>query len=248
MVRNRDAARSRPTPASFFASLSFDRRLASYDVRGSAAWAHALADAGVLTHDEEEAILGGLRTIADELKAGTFPFREELEDIHFNVERRLTELIGPLGGKLHTGRSRNDQVATDLRLYVKDAIDGATMGLRSFRRETIAQAEAHLDTVMPGYTHLQRAQPILLAHHLMAYVAMAERDSDRLHDARRRTDLMPLGSAALAGTAYPIDRDALAADLDFRGGATRNSIDAVSDRDFVVEFEAAAAMTMAHLS
>ena len=248
MVRDRDAAGSGPPPASFFASLSFDRRLAAYDVRGSAAWAHALAACGVLTLEEEEAILGGLRTITAELEAGTFPFREELEDIHFNVERRLTELIGPLGGKLHTGRSRNDQVATDLRLYMKDAIDGVTGGLRSFRRETIAQAEAHVDTVMPGYTHLQRAQPILLAHHLMAYVAMAERDSERFRDTRRRTDVLPLGSAALAGTAYAIDREALASDLDFRGGATRNSIDAVSDRDFVVEFEAAAAMAMAHLS
>jgi argininosuccinate lyase len=236
-----------PDPASFLASLPFDQRLALYDVQGSVAWARALGRAGVLTPREVDQTIEGLETVRKELEEATFPFRPELEDIHFNVERRLTEIVGPLGGKLHTGRSRNDQVATDVRLYVKDVIMGALSRLAAYQRALLDQAEAHLDTVMPGYTHLQRAQPVLLAHHLLAYVEMAERDADRLRDALRRTDLLPLGSAALAGTAYPIDRDALARDLGFAGVAP-NSLDAVSDRDFVVEFESTAALTMVHLS
>ncbi|MCY4576135.1 MAG: argininosuccinate lyase [Chloroflexi bacterium] len=235
------------TPADFLASLPYDRRLASYDVRGSEAWARALERAGVLTSDETQAIVGGLESVRGELESGEFPFRLELEDIHFNVERRLIELIGPLGGKLHTGRSRNDQIATDTRLYVKDAIAATLQRLKAYCRALLDQAEQGIDVVLPGYTHLQRAQPVLLAHHLLAYVEMAERDAGRLADALTRADVMPLGSAALTGTAYPIDRDALAADLDF-ATVSRNSMDAVADRDYVIEFLSAAALTMTHLS
>ncbi len=170
-----------------------------------------------------------------------------MEDIHFNIERRLIELIGPVGGKLHTGRSRNDQVATDTRLYVKDVIEGALRRLNEYRRALIEQAEAGIDVILPGYTHLQRAQPVLLAHHLLAYVEMAERDAGRMRDALTRADVMPLGSAALTGTAYPIDRGALAADLGF-DAVSRNSMDAVADRDYIIEFLSAAALTMTHLS
>jgi argininosuccinate lyase len=235
-------------PAAYFASLAFDRRLATYDVHGSVAWARALGKAEVLSGDEVDQIVKGLDQVSKELDSGTFPFRPELEDIHFNVERRLTELIGPLGGKLHTGRSRNDQIALDARLFMKDTI-ARTLGLMTaYRRALVIQAAQHVDTVMPGYTHLQRAQPVLLAHQLLAHEAAAERDAARFSDALRRVDVMPLGSAALAGTAYPIDRHALAQDLGFAGGPSQNSIDAVSDRDFVVEFEASASLTMVHLS
>ena len=235
------------SPADFLASLSFDRRLAAHDVRGSMAWARALGRAGVLTGEETQAILAGLESITSELESGSFPFRPELEDIHFNVERRLIEIIGPLGGKLHTGRSRNDQIATDTRLYVKDVIRDCLDRLTAFRRALLDAAEANADVIMAAYTHLQRAQPILLAHHLLAYVEMAERDAGRLRDAYARSDVMPLGSAALTGTAYPIDREALAADLGF-ASVSRNSLDAVADRDFIIEFQAAAALTMAHMS
>ena len=235
------------SPAEFLASLAFDRRLALYDVRGSIAWAKALERANVLTADEARTIVEGLESVRGELESGEFPFRPELEDIHFNVERRLIELIGPVGGKLHTGRSRNDQIATDTRLYVKDVIQAALDRLTAYQRALIDQAEATLDVVMPAYTHLQRAQPVLLAHHLLAYVEMAERDAARLGDALKRADVMPLGSAALTGTAYAIDRDALAADLGF-AAVSENSMDAVADRDYVIEFLSAAGLTMAHLS
>ena len=235
------------SPADFLASLSFDRRLAAHDVTGSMAWARALRRAGALTDEETQAILAGLESITGELNSGAFPFRPELEDIHFNVERRLIGIIGPLGGKLHTGRSRNDQIATDTRLYVKDVIRDCLDRLNAFRRALLDAAEANADVIMAAYTHLQRAQPVLLAHHLLAYVEMAERDAGRLRDAYARADVMPLGSAALTGTAYPIDRGALAADLGF-GSVSRNSLDAVADRDFIIEFQAAAALTMAHMS
>ncbi len=234
-------------PADFLASLPFDRRVAMHDVVGSIAWARALTRADVLTSDEEQSIVDGLESIRAELESGEFPFRPELEDIHFNVERRLIELIGPVGGKLHTGRSRNDQVATDSRLYVKDAIAAALERLNSYCRALLDQAEQGMDVILPGYTHLQRAQPVLLAHHLLAYVEMADRDAGRLRDALTRTDVMPLGSAALTGTAYPIDREALAADLGF-AAVSRNSMDAVADRDYIIEFLSAAALTMTHLS
>ena len=238
---------SNTTPATFLASLPFDQRLAYHDVTGSVAWARALRRANVLNDDETRTIIDGLQSIRDELEAGDFPFRPELEDIHFNVERRLIELIGPLGGKLHTGRSRNDQIATDTRLYVKDVIEAALTRLNAYRRALLQQAEQGIDAILPAYTHLQRAQPVLLAHHLLAYVEMAERDAGRLRDALTRADIMPLGSAALTGTAYPIDRDALAADLGF-AAVSRNSMDAVADRDYIIEFLAAATLTMTHLS
>ena len=234
-------------PADFLASLSFDRRLAQHDVTGSIAWARALGRANVLTADETQTIMGGLDAIRAELESGEFPFRPELEDIHFNVERRLIELVGPVGGKLHTGRSRNDQIATDTRLYVKDVLAAALERLSTYCRALLDQAEQGIDVVLPGYTHLQRAQPVLLAHHLLAYVEMAERDAGRLRDALTRADVMPLGSAALTGTAYPIDRETLAADLGF-AAVSRNSMDAVADRDYIIEFLSAAALTMTHLS
>jgi argininosuccinate lyase len=243
----RFAAGAHPTAERFTGSLDFDRRLWPHDIQGSLAWARALARAGVLTPPEHEAIAGGLARIREELARGTFPFRPELEDIHNNIERRLLELIGPSGGKLHTGRSRNDQIALDERLYMKDICDGVNDGLREAQRALIGRAAENLDVAMPGYTHLQRAQPILLAHHLLAYVFMLERDRGRLADCRARTDVLPLGAAALAGTAFPIDREALAVDLGFASVAP-NSLDAVSDRDYVLEFLAAAAITGMHLS
>jgi argininosuccinate lyase len=236
-----------PAAEKFTASLGFDRRLWPHDLAGSVAWARALARAGLLTDAERDAIVGGLEAVRAELEAGTFVFRPELEDIHTNVERRLVELVGPVGGKLHTGRSRNDQIALDERLYVREAIDHVREGLREVQRVLVARAAETVEAPMPGYTHLQRAQPVVLAHHLLAYVAMLERDRARFHDARVRTDVLPLGAAALAGTAFPIDREAIARELGF-AAVTANSLDAVSDRDYVVEFLAAAAITGMHCS
>jgi argininosuccinate lyase len=203
--------------------------------------------AHIVTAAEHEAIAGGLERIREELASGTFPFRPDLEDIHINIERRLLDLIGPAGGKLHTGRSRNDQIALDERLFLKETCGAVADGLRAAQRALIGRAAEHLDVAMPGYTHLQRAQPILLAHHLLAYVFMLQRDRERLAGARIRADVLPLGAAALAGTAFPIDRQALAADLGFAAVAP-NSLDAVSDRDYVLEFLAAAAIIGMHLS
>jgi argininosuccinate lyase len=231
----------------FTGSLAFDRRLWPYDITGSAAWARALARAGVLTDDECRQIVKGLDDVRAELEQETFPFRVELEDIHMNVERRLIEISGPVAGKLHTGRSRNDQIALDERLYLKDAVAHVREGLRRVEEALVTRAAEHVDTPMPGYTHLQRAQPVVLAHHLLAYVFMLERDRDRFRDCARRADVLPLGASALAGTAYPIDRDALARDLGF-GVASPNSLDAVSDRDYVLEFLSAAAITGMHCS
>ena len=231
----------------FTASLAFDRRLWPQDVAGSIAWARALARARLLTDAERDAIVKGLEAVRAELEAGTFPFRPELEDIHTNVERRLVELVGEVGGKLHTGRSRNDQIALDERMYLKDAIVRAREGLRAVQAALVARAGETTDAPMPGYTHLQRAQPILLAHHLLAYVFMFERDRERLAGCATRADRLPLGAGALAGTAFPIDREALARDLGF-AGVTSNSLDAVSDRDYILEYLAAAAITGMHLS
>ena len=236
-----------PEAEAFTASLRFDRRLWSHDLTGSAAWARALGRAGLLTAAEQDAILAGLDAVRAEIEGGRFPFRQELEDIHTNVERRLIELAGPVGGKLHTGRSRNDQIALDERLYLRDVIGHVDAGLRDVQEVLCDRAEAHAAAPMPGYTHLQRAQPILLAHHLLAYVEMLGRDRARLADARRRTNVLPLGAAALAGAAFPIDRSALARELDF-SAPTANSLDAVSDRDYVVEFLSAAAIVGMHLS
>ncbi|HEY3067996.1 MAG TPA: argininosuccinate lyase [Methylomirabilota bacterium] len=231
----------------FTGSLAFDRRLWPYDIRGSMAWARALARAGVISGGEGDAIVAGLQRIHDELDAGTFTFRPELEDIHMNVERRLQDIAGPVGGKLHTGRSRNDQIALDERLYLRDVVARTRAGLTALAQALLARAEETVDVAMPGYTHLQRAQPVVLAHHLLAYVFMLERDRARFADAGARADVLPLGAGALAGTAFPIDREALARELGF-GAVSPNSLDAVSDRDYVLEFLAAAAITGMHVS
>jgi argininosuccinate lyase len=236
-----------PTAEKFTGSLAFDRRLWPQDIAGSMAWARALARAGVITAEERDGILDGLMRVRAELETDTFTFRPELEDIHTNVERRLIELVGAVGGKLHTGRSRNDQIALDERLYLREVIAATREGLRAVQQTLVDRAAENLDVAMPGYTHLQRAQPVLLAHHLLAYVSMFERDRERLADCATRNDVMPLGAAALAGTAFPIDRDALAQDLGFRA-VSANSLDAVSDRDHVIEFLAAAAVIGMHLS
>jgi argininosuccinate lyase len=236
-----------PTAERFTASLAFDRRLWPQDIAGSMAWARALARAAVITEAERDAIVDGLARVRHELETASFTFRPELEDIHTNIERRLIELAGPVGGKLHTGRSRNDQIALDERLYLREVLAAAREGLRAAQKALVDRATGAVDVAMPGYTHLQRAQPVLLAHHLLAYVSMLERDRERLADCAARNDVMPLGAAALAGTAFPIDRDALARDLGFRA-VSANSLDAVSDRDHVIEFLAAAAVIGMHLS
>ena len=236
-----------PTAEKFTGSLAFDRRLWPQDIRGSMAWARALARAGLLTETERDTILEGLDRVRGELDAGTFPFRPELEDIHLNVERRLLELVGEVGGKLHTGRSRNDQIAVDERLYLRDAVTRTREGLRRVQAALLARAEETAEAPMPGYTHLQRAQPIVLGHHLLAYVFMLARDRDRFAACAARADVMPLGAAALAGTAYAIDLDALARDLGF-AAVSPNSLDAVSDRDYLLDYLAAAAVTGMHLS
>jgi argininosuccinate lyase len=236
-----------PTAARFTASLGFDRRLWPHDIAGSVAWAAALHRAGLLTEEERRTIVEGLQAVRGELESGRFVLRPELEDIHTNIERRLTELCGPVGGKLHTGRSRNDQIAVDERLYLRDAAARVDEGLRRTQAALVARAEQTVTTPMPGYTHLQRAQPVVLAHHLLAYVFMFQRDRERFAQGRARADVLPLGSGALAGTGFPIDREALARDLGF-AAISPNSLDAVSDRDFLVEFLAAAAITGVHLS
>ncbi len=236
-----------PAAEAFTSSLAFDRRLWPYDIEGSAAWARALSRAGLIGQDELTTLLEGLRGVGAELERGTFPFRQELEDIHMNIERRLTELAGPVGGKLHTGRSRNDQIALDERLYLRDVLGRVADGVSETQRALLERAEEHLDCWVPGYTHLQRAQPVLLAHHLLAYVFMLARDRERFGDCLGRVNVMPLGSAALAGTAFPIDREALARDLGF-AAPSPNSMDAVADRDFILEFLSDAAILGMHLS
>ena len=243
----RFAERLDPGAEAFTASLAFDRRLWPHDIEGSRAWARALQRAGLVTGSELTALLKGLDAVQAELADGRFPFRQELEDIHLNIERRLTELAGPVGGKLHTGRSRNDQIALDERLYLRHTITLTDEGVRQVQAALIERAAEHLGTPMPGYTHLQRAQPVLLAHHLLAYVFMLARDRERLADCARRNNVLPLGAAALAGAAFPIDREALARDLGFAAPAA-NSLDAVSDRDHLIEFLAAGATLGMHLS
>jgi argininosuccinate lyase len=236
-----------PTAERFTGSLAFDQRLWPYDIAGSVAWARALARAALITTAEADTLVKGLEAVRGELEGGTFRFRPELEDIHTNVERRLLELVGDVGGKLHTGRSRNDQIALDERLYLREAIAHTVAALRAAQEALLARAAETVEAPMPGYTHLQRAQPVVLAHHLLAYVFMLERDRERFADCARRADVMPLGAAALAGTAFAIDRDALARDLGF-AAVTPNSLDAVSDRDYVLEYLAAAAIAGMHLS
>ena len=231
----------------FTSSLAVDRRLYAHDIQGSIAHAQTLHRAGVLTKREAATIIEGLNQVRREFDAERFAFMPQDEDIHMAIERRLTELIGPVGGKLHTGRSRNDQVTTDLRLFLRDALASITGEIRHFQRALVVQAQRHVDVIMPGYTHLQRAQPVLLAHHLLAYVDMMERDKDRLRDALTRVNVMPLGSGALAGTNYPIDRAYTARLLGF-SSVSENSLDAVSDRDYVLEVVSALAILTMHLS
>ena len=236
-----------PAIERFNASIGFDIALLQQDLDGSVAHARMLGGCGVISRDEADAIIAGLEAIRSEAAAGSFNPGLEDEDVHFAVERRLIALIGPVGKKLHTGRSRNDQVGTDVRLWLRQQIDAIDGDLQRFERALLDQAERHADTLIPGYTHLQRAQPLCLAHHLLAYLEMAERDRDRLADVRRRVNICPLGAAALAGTPVPIDRRATAAELGF-DQIYANSLDAVSDRDFAVEFMAAAALIQVHLS
>lgn len=229
------------------ASIGFDRRLARQDIDGSRAHAAMLAQQGILSSKDAEAIREGLLTVLSEIETGQFAFSAALEDIHMNVEARLKELIGEPAGRLHTGRSRNDQVATDFKLWVRDQLDAADAGLLALLRALLAQAEAGADWVMPGFTHLQTAQPVTWGHHMMAYVEMFARDRGRMQDARARMNECPLGAAALAGTSFPLDRDATAQALGFDRPAA-NSLDAVSDRDFALEFLAAASICAMHLS
>jgi argininosuccinate lyase len=229
------------------ASIGFDRKLYAQDIAGSKAHAAMLAAQGIINTEDEAAIQAGLDGVRAEIEAGTFEFRTDREDIHLNVEARLAELIGPAAGRLHTARSRNDQVATDFRLWVRDAIDRLDDKLRALQSALIDQAERHAATVMPGFTHLQAAQPVTFGHHMLAYVEMTARDRSRLADARRRLNECPLGAAALAGTSFPIDRHATAAALGF-DRPTANSLDSVSDRDFALDYLASAAILAQHLS
>jgi argininosuccinate lyase len=240
-------SRTDPEVEAFTSSINVDCRLYRHDIAGSIAHCRTLEHAGVLTSRESSKLIAGLKQVEREIQEGRLRFRPEHEDIHMAVEMRLTELVGHLGGKLHTGRSRNDQVALDLRLYLREAVSDLVAKLRAFQQCLLSVARREVGTVMPGYTHLQRAQPVLLAHHLLAYVEMAERDKGRLRDGYRRINVMPLGSGALAGTNYPIDRAYTAKLLDFPA-VTENSLDAVADRDFVVETLAALSLVMVHAS
>ncbi|MFC1982023.1 argininosuccinate lyase [Chloroflexota bacterium] len=233
--------------AKYVASIPFDWRLYPYDIAGSIAHARMLAKQNIITDEEAKTIVEGLASIREEIEQGKFEFKPELEDIHMNIEARLIDKVGDAGGKLHTARSRNDQVALDLRLFTKEAITETMNRLTTLQQALIDLAEANKDVVIPGYTHLQHAQPVLLAHHLLAYFEMFQRDIERFSDCLKRTDVMPSGSGALAGVAYNIDRKFLAKELGF-SQISRNSMDAVSDRDFVVEYEANAGICMMHLS
>ncbi|SET56213.1 MULTISPECIES: argininosuccinate lyase [Marinobacter] len=241
---------SEPTDAfveKFTASVAFDQRLYHHDIRGSIAHATMLAEVGVLTVEERDQIIEGLEAVRAEIERGEFPWSVSLEDVHMNIEARLTDRIGITGKKLHTGRSRNDQVATDIRLYLRDEIDAIAEELTRLRAGLLDLAEREADTIMPGFTHLQTAQPVTFGHHLLAWAEMLERDAERLQDCRKRVNVMPLGAAALAGTTYPIDRAMTAQLLGF-DRPTENSLDSVSDRDFAIEFCSFAALLMTHLS
>lgn len=231
----------------YTASVGFDRKLAEHDIQGSLAHAQMLAQTGILSQNDLDDIRRGMAEIRAEIASGSLPWSVDLEDVHMNIEKRLTEKIGDAGKRLHTGRSRNDQVATDIRLWLRDAVDEIIALLKNFQAALLDLAAEHTRTVMPGFTHLQVAQPVSFAHHLLAYVEMAGRDAERLADCRRRINRSPLGAAALAGTTFPIDRECTAALLGFEA-VCQNSLDAVSDRDFAVEFTAAAALVMLHLS
>ena len=231
----------------YTASIPFDYRLAEFDIKGSLAHARMLNHVGVLSADDLSAIQRGMTEILDDILGGRFDWSLDLEDVHLNIEKALTAKVGDAGKRLHTGRSRNDQVSTDVRLYLRDAIDRIQAGLRACQTSLIAVAEQHAATVMPGFTHLQVAQPVTFGHHMLAYFEMLARDFERLTDVRRRVNRLPLGAAALAGTSYPIDREFVARELGFEA-VCANSLDAVSDRDFAIEFSAAASLIMVHLS
>jgi argininosuccinate lyase len=231
----------------FTASVSFDQRLAEFDIDGSLAHARMLSAVGILSETDVAAIERGLAQVREEIRAGAFDWSLELEDVHLNIERRLTDLVGEAGKRLHTARSRNDQVATDIRLYLRASIDRVLALIKGLQRALLDLAEPHTETVMPGFTHLQVAQPVSFAHHLLAYFEMLSRDAQRLVDCRKRVNKLPLGAAALAGTSFPIDRQMVAKELGF-DGVCENSIDAVADRDFAIEFCACAALLMMHLS
>ncbi len=243
----RFADTANPIMEAFTSSLAFDKRLALYDIRGSIAHCRMLVKQNILTSAEGEKIVKGLENVRRELERQSFVFLPSDEDIHMAIERRLTEKIGPLGGKLHTARSRNDQVLLDVRLYLRDEIDAICQLLHALRMQLAGMAERHTDVVMPGYTHLQRAQPVLLAHHLLAYFDMLGRDDERLQQCRERVNVLPLGAGALAGTTLPIDRHYVANLLDFPR-ASENSLDTVADRDFLIEFLSHCAILCMHLS
>ena len=231
----------------YTASIRYDWRLYPYDIAGSITHARMLARQAIISKQDADTIVGGLNSIMEEIEQGDFDFKLELEDIHMNIEARLIEKVGEVGGMLHTARSRNDQVALDMRLFTRDAISQTVSALHKLQQALVTLAETNMKVVIPGYTHLQRAQPVLLAHHLLAYFEMLARDIERFKCCRQRTDVLPLGSGALAGVAYNIDREFLAKELGF-DQVSRNSIDAVSDRDFLIEYQSAASICIMHLS
>lgn len=231
----------------YTASVGFDYRLAAYDIQGSIAHARMLSEQAIISTQDFAAIEQGLQEIAQEIEAGQFEWLLDLEDVHLNIEKRLTDKIGDAGKRLHTGRSRNDQVATDVRLWLRATTDQVIAGLQKLQHSLLDLAEKHYDTVMPGFTHLQVAQPVTFGHHLLAYYEMLKRDAARFADCRKRINRLPLGAAALAGTSYPIDRERVASLLGF-DGVCENSLDAVSDRDFAIEFTFASSLVMTHLS
>lgn len=231
----------------YTASVGFDQRMWKADIAGSLAHAEMLAAQGIISADDHAAIGRGLQQITDEIAAGRFEWKLDLEDVHLNIEARLTTLVGDAGKRLHTGRSRNDQVATDVRLWLRDEIDGLAPLLAQMQLALVDVAEPNAETILPGFTHMQVAQPVSFAHHLLAYVEMFKRDAERLADVRKRVNQLPLGAAALAGTSYPLDRERVAKTLGF-DGVCQNSLDAVSDRDFAIEFSAFASITMMHVS
>ncbi len=236
-----------PDSSNYTVSIHFDRRLYRHDIAGSIAHARMLAKQDIISREDSNRIIEGLQDIRQEIEAGTFSWDPSLEDLHMNIESRLRQLVGPAAGRLHTGRSRNDQIALDMRLYTKEVINKTIGGLQGVQRALVALSERYQDVLMPGYTHLQRAQPVLFAHHMLAYFQMIGRDVSRFRDCYQRADVLPLGSGALAGVPYPSDREFLASELGF-SQISANSMDAVSDRDFVIEYVAAAAVCMMHFS
>ncbi|MFC1921158.1 argininosuccinate lyase [Chloroflexota bacterium] len=246
-IRGRFKKEMNEAASRYSASVFFDWRLYPYDIAGSIVHARMLAKQGIISDQEAEKIVNGLEEIIDEIEDGTFKFKPELEDVHMNIEAGLIEKIGETGGKLHTARSRNDQVALDTRLFSRDAISKTVSGLKEFQGAIVDLAESNKSVIMPGYTHMQRAQPVLFAHHLLAYFEMLQRDVERFNSCLERVNVMPLGSGAVAGVAYNIDREFIAKELGF-SRVSRNSMDAVSDRDYILEYEAAAAICLMHLS